>query len=95
VHSVNLPIGTEGWVNAGWAGVLPSAAFVGLVLRFTWAFGIGSSTAPGNVLIGMAVVGSAADGDSNLSLVMGGVLHALLVYGVIAAAIGRWGGISA
>jgi len=31
-------------------------------------------------MIGMAVIGNGIDGDSKLSLVMGGVVHALLIY---------------
>jgi len=89
--SENLPMITEGWVNGGWAGVLLSAAFVGFALRWVWVYWIGDSPAPGNVLLGMAVVGTAASMESNLSLVMGGVLHALAVYWPVEALIRRWG----
>lgn len=87
VHSVNLPMVTEGWVNAGWVGVVLSAAAVGLVLRVIWTRWIGPDAAPGNLVLGMAVVGTAVNAESNLSLVLGGVLHALLVYGALTAAI--------
>lgn len=90
VHSVNLPMVTEGWVNAGWVGVVLSAAAVGVALRLIWTRWIGPGGAPGNLLLGMAVVGTAVNGESNLSLVLGGVLHALLVYGALAAAIAWW-----
>ncbi len=79
-HSVNLPMVTEGWVSGGWAGVLLSAAFVGLVLRLVWRYWIGASGAPGNVMIWMAVLGTAVDAESNLSLIAAGVVHALVVY---------------
>lgn len=90
VHSVNLPIVTEGWVNAGWTGVVLSAAAMGVALRLIWTLWIGPTGAPGNVLIGMAVVGTAADAESNFSLVVGGMLHALLVYVSLAAFISYW-----
>ncbi len=89
-HTVPLPMVTEGWVNAGWAGVVLSAVFFGLVLRVIWTYWIGAGGAPGNVLIGMAVLWTAVNGESNLSLVVGGMLYALLVYWIIAAAIGWW-----
>lgn len=92
VHSVNMPMVTEGWINAGWIGVILSAAAVGLLLRLIWTLFVGAGGAPGNIVIGMAVVGTAADGESNLSLVIGGVSHALLIYFVIAAAIAWWDG---
>jgi hypothetical protein len=89
-HSVNLPVVTEGWVNAGWTGVVLSATAIGAALRLIWTLWIGPTGAPGNVLIGMAVVGTAADAESNFSLVVGGVLHALLVYVSLAAFITYW-----
>ncbi|HLN14641.1 MAG TPA: hypothetical protein VK587_15705 [bacterium] len=90
-HSDNLPIVVEGWISGGWAGVLASALFVGLVLRVIWTYWIGDGTAPGTVMIGMAVIGTVADGDSNLSLVMGGVAHALLIYWALDVLIRAWG----
>ena len=90
IHSVNLPMVTEGWMNAGWVGVVLSGGAAGLLLRAVWMLWIGASGAPANVLVGMAVVGTAADGESNFSIVMGGVLHAVVVYWAIAAAISWW-----
>jgi hypothetical protein len=87
VHSMNLPMVTEGWINGGWIGIILSALFVGVFLSAVWTFCIGAAGAPGNVVLGMAVVGAAADGESNLSLVLGGALHALLVYGAFVAAV--------
>lgn len=85
--SYNLPIVTEGWMSAGWLGVTLSAAFVGALLRVMWQYGIGDSGAAGNVLVGMAVIGTAADVESNLSLVIGGVIHAFVFYAAIAFAV--------
>lgn len=92
--SDNVPMVTEGWVNDGWVGVLLSAAFVGFALRMIWTYWIGDSQAPGNVFLGMAVVGTAVGMESNLSLVMGGVLHALLIYWAVEVLIRQWGGAS-
>jgi len=83
VHSDNLPLVTEGWMNWGWAGVLASAVLFGTVLRVVYTGWVGESTAPGNVMIAMAVIGTAVDGDSNLSLIVGGMVHALLIYWAI------------
>lgn len=91
VESYNLPVITEGWVNGGWVGVILSAAFVGVLLRFIWLRWIGDSAAPGNVIIGMIIVMQAADGESNLSLAMGGVIHGLLVYWFVEEVIRYWG----
>jgi hypothetical protein len=95
VHSDNLPIITEGWVNFGLVGVLLSAAIFGVVLRIIWTYWIGDSGAPASVLIGAAIVGIAADIESNLSLVLGGVIYSLAASWLIVAAIGardrHWG----
>jgi len=91
VGSYNLPIVTEGWMNWGWAGVLLSAACVGVILRLAWWRWIGDGGAIGNVVIGMAVVGAAADMESNLSLVMGGVIQAGILYWIVEVAIRAWG----
>ena len=90
-HAVNLPMVTEGWMAAGWAGVLLSAAAFGVLLRLIWRYWIGGHSDPGNVVIGMAVVGAAVAGESNLTLVLGGIVHALLVYWVIDIAVRAWG----
>ena len=91
VHSANLPVITEGWVNDGWAGVLFSAVVVGAVLRVIWYGWIGESRAPGNVVIGMAVVSAAVDQESSLALLLGGVLHAWVIYGVFDYLVRRLG----
>lgn len=91
VGSYNLPIITEGWMNWGWWGVIGSALFVGLVLRLMWRYGIGESGAPGNVLLGVVVVGTAAVTESDLSLVMGGVIQAFILYTVVEFLIRTWG----
>jgi len=90
VHSDNLPMITEGWMNFGWIGVLLSAAVFGIVLRVIWMFWIGDSAAPASALIGAAIVGTASDIESNLSLVLGGVVYSLLACWLIVAAIGAW-----
>jgi len=90
-ESTNLSIVSEAWLNDGWVTVVLSALFVGIVLRLIWRGWIGPHAAFGNVLIGMAVVRTAADGDSDLSLVMGGVIHALLIYWVLDVLIRAWG----
>lgn len=92
-ESTNLSMIAEAWLNGGWMIVVLSALFVGVVLRLVWRGWIGPSTAFGNVLIGMAVVRAAADGDSDLSLVMGGVIHALLIYWVLDVLIRAWGAV--
>jgi hypothetical protein len=79
-QTYNVPIVTEGWMDAGWWGVLGSALLFGLLLRFAFHFWIGSHGELGNVVIGMAVVAAAADNESGLSLTLGGVVHALVVY---------------
>jgi len=81
--SYNLPIITEGWMNWGWWGIVGSAVFVGLLLRLMWRFAIGDSGAPGNVMLGVVVVGTAAVTESDLSLVMGGVIQAFILYSVL------------
>jgi hypothetical protein len=83
-HSANLPIVTEGWVNYGWLGVIFSAVVVGLVLHVIWQRWIGNSNGLGNVMIGMAVMATAVDQESSLGLFLGGVVHALVIYGVLA-----------
>jgi len=90
-HSDNLPMVTEGWVNGGWTGVVLSAAFVGIILRGIWTYWVGEHAAPGNLLIGAVIVATAVDGESNLSLMVGGVIHALVVYWAITAIAERWG----
>ncbi|HEV2356407.1 MAG TPA: hypothetical protein VGZ23_02170 [bacterium] len=95
VHSVNLPIITEGWLNDGWPGVLLSAVVVGAVLRVIWYGWIGESPAPGNVVIGMAVVSAAADQESSLALLLGGVLHAWVLYGLFDYLMRRFGKVGA
>ena len=89
--SYNLPMVTEGWMSSGWLGIIVSAAFVGILLRVIWWYWIGAPGAPGNLLIGMAVVGTAADMESNLSLVMGGVIHAVVFYWIVDVAVRAWG----
>lgn len=79
-QTYNVPIVTEGWMDAGWWGVLGSALLFGLLLRVAFHFWIGSHGDLGNVVIGMAVVAAAADIESGLSLTLGGVVHALVVY---------------
>ncbi len=81
--SYNLPIITEGWMNWGWWGIVGSAVFVGLVLRLLWRYGVGDSGAPGNIMLGVVVVGTAAVTESDLSLVMGGVIQAFVLYAVV------------
>jgi hypothetical protein len=83
IHDVNLPIITEGWINGGWVGVLISAVAVGALLRVVWRRWIGDSGAPGNIVIGMAVVSAAVDQESSLGLMVGGVIHALVLFGVL------------
>jgi hypothetical protein len=83
-HSANLPIVTEGWMNHGWLGIILSAAVVGLVLRVIWQRWIGDGNALGNIMIGMAVMATAVDQESSLGLLLGGVAHALVIYGVLA-----------
>jgi hypothetical protein len=56
---------------------------VGLLLRAVWYWWLGDSGAPGNVVIGMAVVSAAVNHDSNLALMVGGVVHALIFYGAL------------
>ena len=92
VTSVNLPIIVEGYMNWGWYGVVFSALFVGLVLRLVWAFWIGNRRAVGNNVLGMVVVLAAINQESNLSLVMGGVFHNLIVYWCIDVLIRYWYG---
>ncbi len=87
IHDVNLPVLTEGWVNWGWAGVVISAIAVGLLLRVVWCRWIGDSGAPGNILIGMTVLAAAVDQESNLALMVGGVIHALVLFGVLECAL--------
>jgi hypothetical protein len=83
-HSANLPIVTEGWMNYGWLGIVLSAVVVGLVLRLIWRTWIGDSNALGNIMIGMAVMATAVDQESSLGLWLGGVVHALVIYAVLA-----------
>jgi hypothetical protein len=83
-HSANLPIVTEGWMNFGWLGIILSASVVGLVLRVIWRTWIGDGNALGNVMIGMAVMATAVDQESSLGLWLGGVVHALVIYAVLA-----------
>jgi hypothetical protein len=90
-ESTNLSTIAEAWLNDGWVTVVLSALFVGIVLHLIWLGWIGPHTAFGNVMIGMAVVRTAADGDSDLSLMMGGVIHALLVYWILDVLIRAWG----
>ena len=82
---------TEGWVNGGWTGVVASAALIGAVLRAIWAGWIGESAAPGNVMLGMITVVSAVDLESNLSLILGGVIHGFVLYWLLEVLIRRWG----
>jgi len=89
--SVNLPVVTEGWINGGWIGVIGSAALLGIVLRIIWTGWIGENSAPGNVMLGMVVVASATDLESNLSLILGGVIHGFLLYWLIDVCIRRVG----
>ncbi|HYM70032.1 MAG TPA: hypothetical protein VEZ44_10585, partial [bacterium] len=67
------------------------AVFVGVILRGIWTYWVGEHAAPGNLLIGAVVVATAVDGESNLSLMVGGVIHALVVYWVITVIAERWG----
>jgi hypothetical protein len=90
VHSDNLPMITEGWVNFGWFGVVLSAAVYGALLRVIWTFWIGDSAAAASVLIGAAIVGTASDIESNLSLVVGGIVYSLAASWLIVSAIGAW-----
>ncbi|HXX40607.1 MAG TPA: O-antigen ligase family protein [bacterium] len=90
-HSDNLPMVTEGWINGGWAGIVLSAIFVGVVLRVVWTTWVGDYATPANVLIGAVVVGTAANGEVNLSLIIGGVIHAVVVYWAIMALVEWWG----
>jgi uncharacterized membrane protein len=79
----------EAWMNGGWAGVVLSALFWGALLRCVWVCSIGGSSAPGNVMIGMAIVASAVSQESNLSLIAGGVVHALFLYWLVDVAVRR------
>ncbi|HLN13426.1 MAG TPA: hypothetical protein VK587_09550 [bacterium] len=89
--SVNLPVVTEGWISGGWIGVIGSAALLGIVLRVIWAGWLGENSAPGNVMLGMVVVASATDLESNLSLILGGVIHGFLLYWLVDICIRRIG----
>jgi hypothetical protein len=71
-------------MNYGWLGIVLSALVVGLVLRLIWRTWIGDSNALGNVMIGMAVMATAVDQESSLGLWLGGVVHALVIYAVLA-----------
>lgn len=90
-ESTNLSMIAEAWLNDGWVGVVLSALFFGIVLWLIWRWWIGESRTFGSVLIGMAIVRTAADGDSDLTLVVSGVLHALLVYWALDVIIRVWG----
>jgi hypothetical protein len=91
VGSYNLPMVTEGWMSDGWVGVVLSAAVVGIILRLAWRYWIGDSAAPGNVVLGMVIVATAADAESNLSIVMGGVIHAFVFYWIVEVLVRAWG----
>ena len=92
-QTYNLPIVTEGWMNAGWVGVIGSALVFGFVLRVLSRYWTAGPPFLVKLAIGMAVVGSAADIESSLSLTVGGIVHAFFVYwalGRMAGARDRW-----
>lgn len=88
--SVNLPLIVEGYMNWGWFGIVFSAMFVGIVLRFLLELWIGESGATGNVILGMVVVMNMVLQEVNLSLVFGGLLYGGLVYWSLEALFRYW-----
>jgi hypothetical protein len=82
-QNYDVPIITEAWMNGGWWSVLGSAAVFGLLLRLISRCWIGNGETLGNAAIGMAVVAAAVDIESSLALTLGGVIHALFVFGCL------------
>jgi uncharacterized membrane protein YjfL (UPF0719 family) len=83
--SINMPLIAEGYMNWGWFGIVFSAMLFGIVLRLLWELWIGATIATGNVVLGMLVVMTTVGQDTNLSLLLGGLLYGGLIFWCIEA----------
>ncbi len=75
-----LPI--EGWINGGWISFILSAACIGLLLNFLWAFFVGKLESIGNIIFASILV-YYAGWESGMNLVFGTLIHALLFYWLV------------
>ena len=69
-----------------------SATLVGLILRLIWELWIGEGRATGNVVLGLVVVMTMVVQESNLSILLGGLFYAGLVFWIIEAVFRNWFG---
>lgn len=86
----SMPTIFESWMAYGWGGIVLSAIALGTALHLGWHFFVGTSTAVGNMIFGTLIIMSTAHlSMSSLNLVIGGMIHTLLVFGVLIFAVIR------
>ncbi len=75
-----LPI--EGWINGGWFSFVLSAACIGLLLNFLWAFFVGKLESIGNIIFASILV-YYAGWESSATIIFGTLIHVLIFYWVL------------
>lgn len=84
----SMPTIFESWMAFGWGGIFLTAIAVGVCLQIGWRFLVGTSEAAGNIIFGTLIVMSTSHlSMSSLNLVIGGLVHNLLVFGLIVSAV--------
>ncbi len=80
----SMPTIFESWMAFGWGGIVITAIAIGLCLRLAWHFLVGTSSAAGNLIFGTLIIMSTAHlSMSSLNLVIGGMIHNLMVFGLL------------
>lgn len=85
--AANLSVVVEGYMSAGAWGVVASAMFFAVFCMVAWMGIVEKTGALGIIFIGAPLFANIANSESGFALVVGGGIHAIVVYGCLLFAI--------
>ncbi len=85
----SIPLPTEAWINFGLPGIILSAIIIGLLINFFWSlFAAGEQIR--NIIFATIIVFTASQGETNTTITIGSMIHALIFYWIVDIIVRHW-----